>query len=72
MIHQATLRRVPLVRMTYTPDNVAMMRLATRFGAIHYRVGDMLRAELCTGWLADALVPVLIEDSPGFRPISMH
>lgn len=72
LIQHAAQRRAPLIRMTYHPDNVAMMRLAAQFGAMHYRVGDMLRAELCTGWLGEELAPILIEDSPGFRPISLH
>ncbi|MGF1624885.1 MAG: GNAT family N-acetyltransferase [Alphaproteobacteria bacterium] len=68
-IRHAAVRRIALIRMDYEPTNVPMARLTARLGAVHGWVGGLVRAELCTGWIGDGLVPPLTERRPGFRSL---
>ena len=69
ILRHAARRRIALVRISYEPTNAAMARLTTRLGAVHSRTGQLIRAELCTGWIGEELVPPLTERTPGFRPL---
>ncbi|MEZ5668590.1 MAG: GNAT family N-acetyltransferase [Alphaproteobacteria bacterium] len=69
LIRRAPQRRLALVRMAYAADNAAMARLAHRLGAIDREMAGRTTAEICTGWMNDALMPILFERSAGFRPL---
>jgi hypothetical protein len=69
LIRHGASRRIALVRMEYDPANMPMARVSARLGAVHNRAGKRVRAELCTGWIGDGLVPPLAERRAGFRPL---
>lgn len=69
LVRRAALCGIPLVRMDYDPDNVAMARLTARLGAVHSRFRGLVRAEILTGWLSDGLVPLPAERQPGYRTL---
>lgn len=69
IIRHAASQRIALIRMLYDSSNRPMARISTRFGSVHSRTGTNVRAEICTGWLADNLAQTLIERAPPFRPL---
>lgn len=69
IIRHAASERIALVRMLYDSSNRPMARISKRFGAVHSQTGTSIRAEVCTGWLADNLAQTLIERAPPFRPL---
>ena len=69
LIRHGASRRIALVRMEYDPANTPMARVSARLGAVHNRSGRRVRAELCTGWISDGLVPPLTERRAGYRPL---